>query len=173
MKLFSRQKNKEFSSEGLKFFEKKNSIWCCIPTIKTASGLPHFDYQYNKINGILPHFFGKNEGITFPDINFKHTRYQLYSRWVWLSYWIQDVGHFWKFDHGRCRRKYFRRWLSFWLVCREATEFYSRWLIDYQYVGDIKAPLIRVIESKQRLKNGSSCEIEPTKRIVFSNLEYK
>ena len=46
-------------------------------------------------------------------------------------------------------------------------------IIEHQYVGDTKAPLIRVIDSKQRLKNGSTCEIEPTHRIVFSNLEYK
>ena len=44
---------------------------------------------------------------------------------------------------------------------------------EYQYVGDTRAPLIRVIDSKQRLKNGSPCEIEPSQRIVFSNLEYK
>ena len=44
---------------------------------------------------------------------------------------------------------------------------------EYQYVGDTKAPLIRVIGSKQRLKNGSPFEIEPTHRIVFRNLEYK
>ena len=36
-------------------------------------------------------------------------------------------------------------------------------IIEYQYVGD----------SKKRLKNGSPCEIEPTHRIVFSDLEYK
>ena len=46
-------------------------------------------------------------------------------------------------------------------------------IIEYQYVGDTKAPLIRVIDSKQRLKNGSPCKIEPTHKIVFSNLEYK
>ena len=34
-------------------------------------------------------------------------------------------------------------------------------IIEHQYVGDTKAPLIRVIDSKQRLKNGSPCEIEP------------
>ena len=43
----------------------------------------------------------------------------------------------------------------------------------HQYVGDTKTPLIRVIDSKQRLKNSNPCEIEPTHRIVFSNLEYK
>ena len=46
-------------------------------------------------------------------------------------------------------------------------------IIEYQYVGDAKAPLLRVIDSKQRLKNGSVCELGPTHRIVFSNLDYK
>ena len=40
-------------------------------------------------------------------------------------------------------------------------------------MGDAKTPLLRVIDSKQRLKNGNVCEVEPTHRIVFSNLDYK
>ena len=40
-------------------------------------------------------------------------------------------------------------------------------IIEYQYVGDANAPLLRVIDSKQPLKNGSMCELEPTHRIVF------
>ena len=39
-------------------------------------------------------------------------------------------------------------------------------------MGDAKAPLL-VIDLKQRLKNGSVCELEPTHRIVFTNLDYK
>ena len=46
-------------------------------------------------------------------------------------------------------------------------------IIDHQYVGNAKAPLLRNIDSKQRLKNGSLCDLEPTHRIVFSNLDYK
>ena len=46
-------------------------------------------------------------------------------------------------------------------------------ITEYQYVGDTKAPLLRVIDSKQRLKNGSVCELEPTHRIVFKKLDYK
>ena len=46
-------------------------------------------------------------------------------------------------------------------------------IIEYQYVGDTKAPLLRVIDSKKRLKNGSVFELEPTHRIVFTNLDYK
>ena len=46
-------------------------------------------------------------------------------------------------------------------------------IIECQYVGDTKAPLLRVIDLKQRLKNGSVCELEPTDRIVFTNLDYR
>ena len=46
-------------------------------------------------------------------------------------------------------------------------------IIENQYVGDVKAPLLRVIDSKQRLKNGSVCELEPTHRILFTILDYK
>ena len=80
---------KIFSSEGLKFYEKSipfNDV--CRPyggeraiigvgsyenrdhllrSLKTATRLPHFEYQFNKINGVLFLFFSKNEGITFPD----------------------------------------------------------------------------------------------------------
>ena len=40
-------------------------------------------------------------------------------------------------------------------------------IIEYQNSGEAEAPLLRVIDSKQRLKNGSVCELEPTQRIVF------
>ena len=46
-------------------------------------------------------------------------------------------------------------------------------IFEYQYVGDAKAPLLGVFDSKQRFKNGSVCEVEPTHRIIFSNLDYK
>ena len=46
-------------------------------------------------------------------------------------------------------------------------------IIEYQHIRDTKALLICVIDSNQRLKNGSLCEVEPTHREVFSNLEYK
>ena len=36
-------------------------------------------------------------------------------------------------------------------------------IIEYQYVGDAKAPLLRVMDSKQWLENVSVCELEPTR----------
>ena len=41
-------------------------------------------------------------------------------------------------------------------------------IIEYQYVGDTRAPFIWVLDSTQRLKNGSPCEIESTHTELFS-----
>ena len=38
-----------------------------VKASKTATALPNFSYQYNKITGVLILFLGKNEGITFSD----------------------------------------------------------------------------------------------------------
>ena len=46
-------------------------------------------------------------------------------------------------------------------------------IIYYQIVGDTKAPLLRVIDTKRRVKNGYVCSIEPNHRKIFSNLDYK
>ena len=35
--------------------------------MKTATGLTKFSHQFNKTTGVLVFFFGKNEGISFPD----------------------------------------------------------------------------------------------------------
>ena len=80
---------KIFSSEGLKFHEKSipfdavcrpyggerainrmqsyENRDCLLRSLKTAKGLPPFGYQFNKVNGVLFLFFGKNEGITVPN----------------------------------------------------------------------------------------------------------
>ena len=46
-------------------------------------------------------------------------------------------------------------------------------IIHHQIVGDTKAPLLRVIDTNRRVKNGYVCSIEPNHRKVFSNLGYK
>ena len=46
-------------------------------------------------------------------------------------------------------------------------------IIHYQIVGDSKAPLLRVIGTNRRVKNGYVCSIEPNHRKNFSNLDYK
>ena len=46
-------------------------------------------------------------------------------------------------------------------------------IIHYQIVGDTKAPLLRVIDTNRRVKNGYASTIEPNHRKVFSNLDFK
>ena len=46
-------------------------------------------------------------------------------------------------------------------------------IISYQIMGDTKAPLLRVIDTNRRVKNGYVCSIEPNHRKIFSNLDYK
>ena len=46
-------------------------------------------------------------------------------------------------------------------------------ITHYQIVGDTKAPLLRVIDTNRRVKNGYSCTIEPNHRNLFSNLDFK
>ena len=44
-------------------------------------------------------------------------------------------------------------------------------IINYQIVGDTKAPLLRVIDTNRRVKNGYVCSLEPNHCKVFSNLD--
>ena len=60
----SRPYGKEKAIIGIGSYENRDHL---LRSLKTTTGLPHFDYQYNKINGVLFLFFGKNERITFPD----------------------------------------------------------------------------------------------------------
>ena len=46
-------------------------------------------------------------------------------------------------------------------------------IAHYQIVGDTKAPLLRDIDTNRRVKIGYVCSIEPNRRKVFSNLDYK
>ena len=187
---------KIFFSEGLKFYEKIIPFGAVsrpyggeraiigigsyenhdhlLRFLKTATRLPHFDYQFIKINRILFVFFGKNERITFLDneilsiLGFNgihdgsgyHVVYKMLETFENLTMADDE-------------EKTFSGDYPFDLSAGKQLIFVYVNIIEYQYVGDTKAPPIRVIDSKQRLENGSPCEIVPTHRSVFSNLEYK
>ena len=145
-----------------------------LATIKRKFGLPNFSFREIKSSGKYEIIFGKYEGITSPSeeipsiIGFKgipdgygfHIGYKLIPRTANRLMKNDDTkAYYGDFPTDLCAGKH----LIF---------IYTN-IIEYQYVGDAKAPLLRVIDSKQRLKNGSVCELEPTHWIVFTNLEYK
>ena len=142
-------------------------------TIKRTVGLPNFSFREIKSTGKYEILFGNNEGITFPSeeipsivgstgIADKHGVHIGYKKNTATSNKLmksnETKAYYGEFPADLCAGKH----LIF---------IYTN-IIGYQYV-DAKAPLLRVIDSKQRLKNGSGCELEPTHRIVFSNLDYK
>ena len=145
-----------------------------IKAIKTATGLTKFSHHYNKISGVLVLFFGKNERITFPDeeipniLGFGGVKD---GSGTHIGYKMIDSFDNLAMSDGEA--KAFVADYPFGLLEGKQLIFVYCNIIEYQHIGDTKASLIRVIDSKQRLKNGSFCEIEPTHRIVFSNLEYK
>ena len=144
-----------------------------LATIKRTVGLPNFSFREVKSSGKFEIVFGKYEGITFPSaespsiIGFKGV---LDGRGTNFGYKIDIiVNKLMKKDDT----KFFMGDFPADLCAGKHLIFICTNIIEYQYVGDAKAPLLRVIDSKQRLKNGSVCELEPTHRIVFSNLDYK
>ena len=151
-------------------FETVNQL---LALIKRTAGLPHFSYREIKNSGKYEILFGKREGITFlskeipsilgfegvPDGNGIHIGYKMNT----------TADKLMKSDDTKA---YYGELPTDLLAGKHLIFVYAN-IIEYQYVGDAKAPLLRVIDSKQRLKNGSVCEVEPTHRIVFSKLDYK
>ena len=144
-----------------------------LATIKRTVGLPNFSFREINSSGKYEILLGKYEGITFPsdknpriigfesitDGNGIHIGYKMYPNENGLMKIDETEAYYGEFLADLCAGKH----LIF---------IYTN-IIEYQYVGDTKAPLLRVIDSKQSLKNGSVYELEPTHRIVFTNLDYK
>ena len=152
---------------------KFDNINQLLALIKRTVGLPHFSFSEIRNSGKYEVLFEKHEGITFlskeipsilgfkavPDGNGIHIGYKINS----------TADKLMKSDEMKA---YFGELPADLLAGKHLIFVYAN-IIEYQYVVDAKAPLLRVIDSKQRLKNGSVCELEPTHGINFSNLVYK
>ena len=144
-----------------------------LATIKRTVGLPNFSFREIKSSGKFEIVFGKYEGITLPSdeipsiIGFKGTPD---GRGTLIGYIMDTIAN--KLMKKDDIKAFMGDFPADLCAGKHLIFIYTN-IFEYQYVGDAKAPLLRVIDSKQRLKNGSVCELEPTHRIVFSNLDYK
>ena len=144
-----------------------------LANIKRTVALPKCSFREIKISGKIEIVFGKYEGTTFPSdeipsiIGFNgvpdgrgtHIGYKMDTIANKLMQKDDIKAFMGDFPADLCAGKH--------LIFIYTNSF------EYQYVADAKAPLLRVINSKQRLKNGSVCELKPTHRIVFSILDNK
>ena len=119
-----------------------------LGTIKRTIELPHFSFRELKSSGKYGIFFGKFDGITFPSektpssIGFKgvpdgnglHIGYKT----------IHNANRFMKSDDTKA----YNDELPADLCAGKHLNFIYINIIEYQYIGDTKAPLLRVIDSK-------------------------
>ena len=148
-----------------------------LATIKRTVGLPNFSFREMKSSGKYEIIFGKYEGITFPSeeipiiIGFKGIPdgYGIHIGWLRMVTETTTANRLMRNDDTKA---YYGDFPADLCAGNHLIFIYTN-IIEYQYVGDAKAPLLRVIDSNHRLKNGSVCELEPTHRIVFTNLDYK
>ena len=146
-----------------------------LVTIKRTVGLPKFSFRGEvKNSGNFEIVFGEYEGNTFPSdenpsiIGFKGVAGR---RGTHIGYKLDTIViKLMQKDYTKALRGNFTPDLY---AGRHVIFIYTFFnIIEYQYVGDAKAPLLRVIDSKQRLKNGGVYELEPT-QIVFSISDHK
>ena len=161
--------SRPYNGEKLSFmtgnFDNVNQL---LGTIKRTVGFPNFSFREIKSTGKYEIIFGKYEGITFPSeeiasiVGFTGIPD---GRGVHIGYKMGTItsNKLMKSDETKA---YFGEFPADLCAGKHLIFIYTN-IIEYQYVGDAKAPLLRVIDSKQRLKNASVCELEPTHQIVF------
>ena len=156
--------SRPYNGEKLSFmtgnFANVNQL---LGTIKRTVGPPNFSFREIKSTGKYEIIFGKYEGITFPSEEIPSIVGVTGipdGRCVHIGYKMSTVtsNKLMKSDETKACFGEFREDLC---AGKHAKFIYTN-IIEYQYVGDVG-----VIDSKQRLRNGSVSEFEPTHRIVF------
>ena len=151
-------------------FDNVNQL---LALTERTAGLPHFSFREIRNSGKYEISFGKLERITFlskeiPSIlGFEGVPY---GNGIHIGYKMNTTAY--KLMKSDETKAYYGELPADLLAGKHLIFVYAN-IIEYQYVGNAKAPLLRVIDSKQRLKKGSVCEVEPTHRTVFSKLDYK
>ena len=139
---------------------------------KRTVELPHLSFREMRSSEKNDIFLGKYEKITvpreeipsiiglkgIPDGNRSHIRYKLKP----------NTNRFTKSDE---KKAYYGEFPADVCAGKHIIFIYTN-IIEYQYVGNTKAGVLRVIDLRQHLKNSSVCVLEPTYRIVFANLDY-
>ena len=119
-----------------------------IKAIKTATGLTNFSHQYNKIT-ILVLFFGRNEGITFPDEEILRTLcFGGIKDGSGAHFGHKMIDSFDNLAMNDREAKAFVADYPFDLLAGKQLIFVYNNIIEYQHIGYTKAPLICVIDSK-------------------------
>ena len=150
-----------------------NSWENLVTEIVRIASLKQFDRRFDKVTQKLTLKFGKNEGLSFQDneipsiLGFKGTPDPSNSGFV-------QIGYKKNVENGNPNAP--NRHLANFTVditCGSQLIFVYIDIIEYQHVGDSRAPVLKIIESERRLRNGSLNTVTPVHHKTFTNLDYK
>ena len=117
--------------------------------------------------------FGENEGLSFQDneipsiLGFKGTPDPTNNGFV-------HIGYNTNLENGAPNSP--NRHFGIFpidITCGSQLIFVYLDIIEYQHVGDSRAPILKIIESERRLRNGSLNTVAPVHHKTFTNLDYK
>ena len=150
-----------------------NSWENLVTEIVRIASLKQFDRRFDKVTQKLTLTFGKNEGLSFQDneipsiLGFKGTPDPSHSGFVHIGY-IKNV------ENGNPNAP--NRHLANFpvdITCGPQPIFVYIDIIEYQHMGDSRAPVLKIIESERRLRNGSLNPVTPVHHKNLTNLDYK
>ena len=132
----------------------------------------HFDASPQEITNSMSNWMNANEGISFPSPQIPSL--------LGYNAKLDENGEYHigykmipSFDASYEGNELYESHFPYDLSSGTSLSFVYIDIIQYQTVGDAKAPLLRVIDSNRRIKNGSACSIEPNHRKIFTILDYK
>ena len=149
-----------------------NSWEYLVSEIVCIAKLEQFDRKFDMITQKLVLTFGENEGFLFQDneipsfLGFKGTPDPAHNSFV-------HIGYKTNLENGAPNSPN-RHFCTFPvdITCGSQLIFVNLKIFEYQHVGDSQAPILEIIESERRLRNGSLNTVAPVHHKTFTNLDY-
>ena len=138
-----------------------------VDEFRRIAQFKQFDFTFDKITHKLVLQFGTNEGFPFENkdvpsiLGFMGIKDNSLDGYIHIAY--------------KSHKTQYRHQSDFPvdLTCGSQLIFVYIDVIEYQNIGDVRAPVIKIIETERRLKNGSINGVTPIHHKTFTFLDYK
>ena len=147
-----------------------NSSEELLEEIFRITQLKQFDYDLDTVTQKLVLKFGPNEGLSFEDeevpniLGFTGIRDISNHGFIHIGYKSKKAGNSLNRHVGD---------FPVDITCGSHLIFVYMDIIEHKNVGDVRAPVIKIIESEGRLRNGSINTVTPIHHKSYTNLDYK
>ena len=135
--------------------------------LRRIAHLKQFDFTFEKNTHKLVLQFGANEGLSLENeeipsiLGFNCIKDDSHDGYIHIGY--------------KSHKNLNRHQIDFpvGITCGSKLMFVYIDIIEYQNIGDVRAPVIKIIESERRLRNGSLYTVKPIHQKTFTILDYK